>query len=84
MSGLLTCVSTDTACSPPLPQFSEHQRSCPYFLSRDLLPTADIVLLPYAYLLDPQTRSAAATGAVTACAHPLRSSCAVAALGLPG
>eukprot|EP00877_Chromochloris_zofingiensis_P002619 jgi/Chrzof1/12358/Cz06g31220.t1 len=29
---------------------------CPYFLSRDLTPDADLVFMPYNYLLDSQTR----------------------------
>jgi Fanconi anemia group J protein len=36
-------------------------KSCPYFASRDLIPTADIVFCPYVYLIDPKIRSAVCT-----------------------
>lgn len=31
-------------------------RCCPYFLSRELKQHADIIFMPYNYLLDPKTR----------------------------
>lgn len=35
-----------------------HQRQvCPYFLSRDLAGTADILFMPYNYLVDSSSRS---------------------------
>jgi regulator of telomere elongation helicase 1 len=34
------------------------QRCCPYFLSRELIEQADIIFMPYNYLLDPKARRA--------------------------
>lgn len=34
------------------------RRCCPYFVSRELIPDADIVFMPYNYLLDPKARKA--------------------------
>jgi Fanconi anemia group J protein len=34
-------------------------RACPYFAARSLAESADVVFLPYAYLLDPLVRAAA-------------------------
>lgn len=34
------------------------KRCCPYFVSRELIPDADIVFMPYNYLLDPKARKA--------------------------
>ena len=31
-------------------------KCCPYFLTRELKQSADIVFMPYNYLLDPKTR----------------------------
>lgn len=31
---------------------------CPFFVAKDRAETADIVFMPYNYLLDPKTRSA--------------------------
>lgn len=36
-------------------------KSCPYFASRDLVDTADIVFCPYVYLIDPKIRSRVCT-----------------------
>lgn len=33
-------------------------KCCPYFVSRELIPAADIVFMPYNYLLDPKARKA--------------------------
>lgn len=33
-------------------------KCCPYFVSRELIPDADIVFMPYNYLLDPMARKA--------------------------
>jgi hypothetical protein len=32
---------------------------CPYFLSRDMAGTADVIFMPYNYLVDAQVRSIA-------------------------
>lgn len=32
------------------------RKCCPYFLTRELKQTADIVFMPYNYLLDPKSR----------------------------
>lgn len=34
------------------------KKCCPYFVSRELIPDADIVFMPYNYLLDPMARKA--------------------------
>ena len=39
-----------------LVKFGQDFHSCPYYLSRDGLQDADIILLPYQYLLDAKTR----------------------------
>jgi hypothetical protein len=36
-------------------------KCCPYFASRDLIATADIVFCPYVYLIDPKIRSTVCT-----------------------
>lgn len=33
-------------------------KACPYFATRSLLATAEFVICPYNYLIDPQIRSA--------------------------
>lgn len=33
-------------------------RCCPYFVSRELIEDADIIFMPYNYLLDPKARKA--------------------------
>lgn len=33
-------------------------KCCPYFVSRELIPDADIVFMPYNYILDPMARKA--------------------------
>lgn len=33
------------------------QGPCPYFMSRELAAGADIVFMPYQYLIDPKTRT---------------------------
>jgi hypothetical protein len=38
------------------------QSLCPYYLSRNAVPGADLVLLPYNYLLDPNARAALKVG----------------------
>ena len=35
---------------------SQTQRVCPYFMTRDSLVEADLVLMPYNYLFDPSFR----------------------------
>lgn len=34
----------------------QKHKCCPYFLSRELKQNADIIFMPYNYLLDPRTR----------------------------
>lgn len=41
-----------------LVKFGNKQRVCPYYLSRSLKQSADIVFMPYNYLLDPKSRRA--------------------------
>ncbi|XP_071331236.1 regulator of telomere elongation helicase 1 isoform X2 [Trachinotus anak] len=41
-----------------LVKFGNKQRVCPYYLSRSLKQQADIVFMPYNYLLDPKSRRA--------------------------
>ena len=36
--------------------YGKKKRTCPYFLSRELMETADIILCPYNYLIDPVIR----------------------------
>ncbi|KXS22013.1 DNA repair helicase [Gonapodya prolifera JEL478] len=38
--------------------FGRENSACPYFLSREMQPRADITFLPYQYLLDPNARKA--------------------------
>ncbi|XP_011338584.1 regulator of telomere elongation helicase 1 homolog isoform X2 [Ooceraea biroi] len=39
-----------------LVKVGQKHRCCPYFLAKELKQTADIVFMPYNYLLDPKTR----------------------------
>uniref|UniRef100_A0A8D0AE05 Regulator of telomere elongation helicase 1 n=1 Tax=Sander lucioperca TaxID=283035 RepID=A0A8D0AE05_SANLU len=41
-----------------LVKFGNKQRVCPYYLSRSLKQQADIIFMPYNYLLDPKSRRA--------------------------
>ncbi|RKO90499.1 hypothetical protein BDK51DRAFT_34964 [Blyttiomyces helicus] len=41
-----------------LVKFGQAHRACPYYLSRDNQPKADVIFLPYNYLIDPATRRA--------------------------
>uniref|UniRef100_A0A7N8YBW0 Regulator of telomere elongation helicase 1 n=1 Tax=Mastacembelus armatus TaxID=205130 RepID=A0A7N8YBW0_9TELE len=41
-----------------LVKFGSKQRVCPYYLSRSLKQQADIIFMPYNYLLDPKSRRA--------------------------
>ncbi|XP_049608196.1 regulator of telomere elongation helicase 1 isoform X1 [Syngnathus scovelli] len=41
-----------------LVKFGNKHRSCPYYLSRSLKQQADIIFMPYNYLLDPKSRRA--------------------------
>jgi hypothetical protein len=38
-----------------------HLQVCPYFLSRDLAGTADVIFMPYNYLVDSSSRSQLST-----------------------
>lgn len=38
--------------------FGRKAKCCPYFLSKELIDDADIVFMPYNYLLDPKARKA--------------------------
>jgi Rad3-related DNA helicase len=40
-----------------LVQEGRRVKCCPYFASRDLIATADIVFCPYIYLIDPKIRN---------------------------
>uniref|UniRef100_A0A667WX82 Regulator of telomere elongation helicase 1 n=1 Tax=Myripristis murdjan TaxID=586833 RepID=A0A667WX82_9TELE len=56
--------STDKECVnsildvEDLVKFGNKQRACPYYLSRSLKQQADIIFMPYNYLLDPKSRRA--------------------------
>ena len=39
-----------------LVKFGNKLQCCPYFLSRELKQKANIVFMPYNYILDPKTR----------------------------
>ena len=39
-----------------LVKVSEKLRVCPYYMSRELKQQADIIFMPYNYLLDPRAR----------------------------
>ncbi|XP_070696234.1 regulator of telomere elongation helicase 1 [Pempheris klunzingeri] len=41
-----------------LVKFGNKERACPYYLSRSLKQQADIIFMPYNYLLDPKSRKA--------------------------
>ncbi|XP_054653140.1 regulator of telomere elongation helicase 1 isoform X2 [Dunckerocampus dactyliophorus] len=41
-----------------LVKFGNKQRACPYYLSRSLKQQADVIFMPYNYLLDPKSRKA--------------------------
>src|SRR3546814_855385 len=45
-----------------LVQMGKTQHVCPYFMSRDSLSDADLVLMPYNYLFDPAFRSTVSIG----------------------
>lgn len=40
-----------------LVNFGNKTQCCPYFMAREMVNTADIVFMPYNYLLSSQTRS---------------------------
>eukprot|EP00842_Homolaphlyctis_polyrhiza_P002065 jgi/Hompol1/285/HPOL_000400-RA len=40
-----------------LVKFGQQTKSCPYFISKDMLPRADLIFLPYNYLIDATARS---------------------------
>ena len=44
-----------------LVQFGSKHAACPYYLSRELLKEADLIFMPYNYLLDSSTRAALTT-----------------------
>ena len=44
-----------------LVQEGRRVKCCPYFASRDLIATADIVFCPYVYLIDPKIRNTVCT-----------------------
>ena len=44
-----------------LVQEGRRLKCCPYFASRDLIATADIVFCPYVYLIDPKIRNTVCT-----------------------
>lgn len=39
-----------------LVKVGQKQKCCPYFLAKELKQSADIIFMPYNYLLDPKTR----------------------------
>ncbi|XP_077368002.1 regulator of telomere elongation helicase 1 isoform X3 [Festucalex cinctus] len=41
-----------------LVKFGNQKRACPYYLSRSLKQQADVIFMPYNYLLDPKSRKA--------------------------
>lgn len=41
-----------------LVQFGQKEKACPFFISRDLNETAELVFCPYNYIVDPAIRSA--------------------------
>ena len=41
-----------------LVKIGKQHRCCPYFLSKHLMQTSDIIFMPYNYILDPQLRKA--------------------------
>ncbi|KAJ3053911.1 Regulator of telomere elongation helicase 1 [Rhizophlyctis rosea] len=63
-----------------LVKFGQTHRACPYFLSREEIAKADIIFLPYNYLIDPYTRKAQGIDVKNAIlifdeGHNLESSC---------
>ncbi|EDQ87598.1 uncharacterized protein MONBRDRAFT_27129 [Monosiga brevicollis MX1] len=84
-------VDADLATNPhpaldleDLVQLGERRHACPYFLSRSMQSGADVILLPYNYLIDKQTRASQGidlNGAVVIFdeAHNIESSCEEAA-----
>jgi hypothetical protein len=44
-----------------LVQEGRRVKCCPYFASRDLIATADVVFCPYVYLIDPKIRHTVCT-----------------------
>ena len=41
-----------------LVKYGKKKTFCPYYMSREMRQDADIIFLPYNYLLDPKTRKA--------------------------
>lgn len=39
-----------------LVKIGQKHKCCPYFLAKELKQNADIIFMPYNYLLDPKTR----------------------------
>ncbi|XP_054269334.1 regulator of telomere elongation helicase 1 homolog [Macrosteles quadrilineatus] len=47
---------TEVADIEDLVKFGNKTQCCPYYMSREMMSSADIVFMPYNYLLHPQTR----------------------------
>jgi len=46
---------------------TNNQSMCPYYLSRNSIPSAELVVMPYNYLLDPRTRESLKVVTVCGC-----------------
>ena len=56
MTGLVLDANGDALDIEDLVRWGKKRKICPFFASREGWEEADLILLPYNYILDPRTR----------------------------